>query len=164
LIAVRTADVVLTESVPVMPFIVAEMLAEPMPVPVRRPAEFTDMVAAAELLQLAEEVMVCELPSLNEPMAASCTVVPSGREMLVGVRLIETSVADCTVMAAEPVTAPPDARTLAVPAVLAVTTPCVPAPLLTRAMDTFETLQFAEVVTVCWVPLLSAAMAMNCWV
>ena len=56
------------------------------------------------------------------------------------------------------------AVTLTVPAAVAVRKPLLPLLLLTVALAGLETLQWADVVTVCCVPSLSEAVAANCCV
>ena len=76
----------------------------------------------------------------------------------------EASDADWMVMVAEPEAEPEVATTAMVPAALEVRKPLVTPESLTVAFDGSETLQWAEAVTVCWVPSLRVAVAANCWV
>ncbi len=77
---------------------------------------------------------------------------------------IELSVAAWIVTVAEPDVELIVAVTLVVPAAVEVRNPLLPLVLLTLAYEGFETLQCAELVTVCCEPSLKVAVAANCCV
>jgi hypothetical protein len=67
-VAVVTVSAMLLE---VTPFCVAEMLLEPMAAPLAKPLVLIVATAVFEVLQVAEPVRFCVLPSLNVPVAVN---------------------------------------------------------------------------------------------
>ena len=80
------------------------------------------------------------LPSVNVPVAANCSVVPSEIKELTGEMATETRVAAVTVSAVPPLIVPEVALMVAVPTPAPVASPCVPGALLTVATAVDEEL------------------------
>ena len=103
------AGVTATAVAPLMGPTVAEMLEEPTFALVVRPcvpAVLLTPAAAESELHVAAAVKSCVLPSVNSPVALSCTFVPRAIDGLAGVTVMETSAGGPTVSVVEPDTDP----------------------------------------------------------
>jgi hypothetical protein len=81
------------------------MVALPAPTPVAKPALVIVVAAVFVEVQVTELVRFREPPSLKNPVAVNCCVVPLAIEALAGVTVIETST-DVTVRLVEPLIDP----------------------------------------------------------
>ena len=96
----RVAGVTVTEVVPKIPDMKAEMVPLPVAVAVIRP--FASMVTIpAGTPQLTDFVRFCVDPSVYVPVAVSCRVVPFASEGFGGVIVIAVRVAAVTVTGVE---------------------------------------------------------------
>src|SRR6516162_5739871 len=71
---------------------VAVTLGRPRASVVTRPEELTTAILVSEEVQFMELVMSEEVPSLNCPVALSCSVKPMGTDGLAGVIWMETRI------------------------------------------------------------------------
>jgi len=105
-IETRKALVTVSDAVPETLPEVAEMIVVPAASAFANPgAPFKLMLATDGLedVQVTDEVMFWELPSVNDPVAVYCTFVLVATESVAGVTAIETSPGPLTVRAADPV-------------------------------------------------------------
>ena len=106
------------------------------------PTLFTVATAEFAVVQEAELVTSCVLPSVNVPVAFRTCVVPLANDGFAGVTAIDTSVAAATVRLVEPVIEPDVAVIEVTPAVTPVASPVLPMVALPCA----EELQLTELV------------------
>lgn len=102
------------------------------------------------------------LPSLYEPLAVNCWLIPNGVEALLGVTRIDTNVGAAlkTVMLVEPATDPEVAVIVEEP----VPAPEAKPPAVMTPTEKFDELHVAELVRSCVLPSLNVPIAVNCWV
>lgn len=96
-------------------------------------------------------------------MAVNCPVVPNAMLGLVGVTIMDTSVAEVTVSAVDPDILPDTAVIVVEPAATEVASPLEPAELLTAATAAADELQLTDVVRSCVVLSENVPVAINCW-
>jgi hypothetical protein len=130
-----TAGVTVRLAVPVIDPEVALEVALIVVVPIAlaraEPAALTVAVAGGDEIHVTDCVKFCVLPSVNVPVAVSCSVSPIGKDDGVGVTAILTSAGGPTVTDVLPDTPSYVADTCAAPLPTAVTKPCA----LTVAME-----------------------------
>ena len=73
------------------------IFAEPIETAVSNPLTLTVATGAFEEVQVAELVRFCVLPSVNVPVAVSCSVKPMSSEVLGAVTVIDCNAAAVTV-------------------------------------------------------------------
>ena len=134
------------------------IFAEPIETAVSKPLTLTVATGAFEEVQVAEMVRFCVLPSVNVPVAVSCSVKPITSEVLGAVTVIDCSVAAVTVS-----TSVFEVTPLWVAVMLVEPTPVpVARPLaLMVAADAFEEDQATEVVRFWVLPSLKLPVAVN---
>jgi hypothetical protein len=113
---------------------------------------------AEEELHVTEDVMSCVVPSLIEPVAVNCCLVPSGIDGLAGATVMETTVAAVIVRSVEPAIEPEVAVILAEPIAAAVAMP--DALIVARLAE--DELHETDDVRSCFVPSLIEPVAVNC--
>jgi hypothetical protein len=119
----------------------AVMVALPSPTPLARPLAAILATLGAFDDHNTEEVKFCVLPSLYDPIAWNCWVVPKAIETFVGAITIDTRVGWPTVSWVEEETCPSVADTVVAPSPALVAKPAVPGVLLiiaTAAKDEFH--------------------------
>lgn len=116
-VALVTVNTVDAEILPQVAVIVLLPLATEVAKPREPPALLTTATAELEELQVTNAVMSCVLLSEYAPVAVKGFVVPSAMLGLLGVIVIDTSVAAVTVNAVDPVILPSVAVMLLLPAV-----------------------------------------------
>ena len=134
-IETSTAGVTVNAADPLIAPEAAVMLAVPLPALDTSPALLMVAVARVSDDHAAVAVRSIVLPSVNEPVAVNCWVVPSAMEALAGATVIETRAAAVTVSVVEPVMLPEVALIVAVPVPALVTRPWVPPTLLITAVE-----------------------------
>jgi len=160
---VRIAEVTVTEAEPEMPFSVAETVKEPGRMVSSKPLVPVMLLmvpsVALEVLQCAEEVTFCWLPSLMVAVAVYCCVWPAARVADAGLTAIAVTMAEVAVRVEEAVTSPFVAVIVEVPGWLAMTWPV----RLTVATVGEELDQTTELVR-SWVePSEKMPFAFICW-
>ena len=141
----RTALITVTLALEEMLPEAAVTVEEPSPMAIASPAvPFALIPTTAELAEVhcTDAVMFCVLPSVKVPVAANCTLVPSGKEALDGETASEASAAAVTVKVVLPLTPEYVAVMVADPCALPVAMPV----LEIVAAAVFEELQVAELV------------------
>jgi hypothetical protein len=131
---------------------VAVILELPNRSPITNPLALTGATAGTEDAHVADAVRSCVLPSLYVPVAASCSVVPSGTAAPPGVIAIETKAAPATVIVVEAEMEFDVAEIVAVPCPELVASPLLPAALLIIATVASEELHVTVVVRSCVLP------------
>ena len=111
----RAAGVTVSSVELLIPPEFAVMLAVPMPALCASPLLLMVAAEAVSEDQVAVLVRSCVLPSVNDPIAVNCCIVPSAMDGAVGVTAMETKAAEVTVIVVEPVIEPEVAEMLAVP-------------------------------------------------
>src|ERR1039458_4791067 len=101
--ATATGGVTVRLAFPVIDPEVALIVAAPTTLARAEPAALTLAVAGPDEIHVADCVRFCVLPSVNVPVAVSCSVSPTGKETWFGVTAILTSVGCPTVIDALPV-------------------------------------------------------------
>src|SRR5438067_355811 len=144
-----------------MPCEFAPMTLDPAAVVVARPAALGAfaMVAtdATDELQCALAVMSCVVPSLKEPVALNCSVLPEVTVGFAGVMVIDTKDPFPTVKVVVPVTPDALAEIVAVPVCFA---NAVPAPRTDATFDD-EDFQVTPARFVAVLPSLNVPVAVN---
>ena len=104
------------------------------------------MVAIVKMLdvQVTVPVMFCVLPSVYDPVAVNCVVVPKGIVGIAGVTVIESSAAGVTVNVVEPMIDPELAEIVVCPVDTLAACPVLGAVLLTVATVDTELFQATE--------------------
>lgn len=141
----RTALVTLTVTPDEMLPEVAVTVVDPSATPSAIPAAPFALMPTIEVLpddHCTDDVITCELPSLNVPVAASCKVVPTGKEGFAGEIVSVVSAAAVIVTVVLPLTPEAVAVIVAEPNALDV---AMPVPEIATAVG-FEELQLAELV------------------
>ena len=147
------ADVTVTALVPLLPSLVAAIVAEPGATPVTSPELFTVATAAALVLQVTDRP-VSGVPLASFGVAVSCTVAPACTDAGLGVTVTDATgtLAALTVIVAAPLVPPAAAVIVAVPAA----TP------LTRPLDETVATEPFELVQVNDVYFFGRAVAVSC--
>jgi len=143
----------------VIPPWVAVMLLDPTAAAVSKPPDAT-VAAGEEEVQVTEPVRFCVVPSLNVPVAVSCSVVPLAIEEFGALIMMDCSVTTPAVTVSEkPLEVIPfwDAVITLDPA----PTPVPMPPALMLATARFEEFQVAELVKSCVVPSVNVPVAVN---
>src|ERR1700692_2419395 len=113
---------------------VALIVAMPVFTLAASPVLLIPAVAGVSEAQTAAAVRSFLVPSVKEPVAVNCWVVPRAIEGLAGVTAIETRAAAVTVSVVAPVIVPEVALIVDEPVPAVVARPCVPATLLMLAL------------------------------
>jgi hypothetical protein len=152
-VSVITPPVTASVAVPVMFPEVAVIVVEPAATEVASPLEPAALLIAAtpavDELQVTAVVRFCVVPSENVPVAVNCRVVPNAMLGLVGVTVMDTSVAEVTVSVVEPDMLPDVAVMVVEPATIEVASPWEPAALLMAATAAVDELQLTAAVKSC---------------
>ena len=127
---------------------------------VAKPAPVTVATAVAVEVHATPEVSICELLSVNVPIAVNCCVFPGRIEGLAGVTAIDTSVGAVTVRVVDTVTEPEAAPILVLPCASVVASPELPI----VATAVFEELHATEPVRSRALPSVKVPVAENCFV
>lgn len=136
---------------------VAVIVVLPVATPVARPLFAIVTTDGEDELHNTVPETSCVLPSLNDPVATSCFVVPAGMLEFAGVTAIDTRVAPVTVSVAAPLTEPEAAVIVVVP----VPKPEAKPELLTLATALADEFQ-ATAVNSCVLPSSNNPVAVNC--
>jgi hypothetical protein len=140
-------------AVPVMLPDVAVIVVEPVATDVARPLEPTALLMAAtpvvDELQVTAVVRFCVVLSEYVPVAANCWVVPKAMLGLMGVTVMNTSVAEVTVSVVDPDMLPDIAVTIVEPAATDVARPLEPTALLMAATAAFDEFHVTAAVRSC---------------
>jgi hypothetical protein len=104
------------------------------------------MVATAKVfdVQVTVPVMFCVLPSVYDPVAVNCLVLPKGIVGIAGVTVIESNAAGVTVNVVEPLIGPELAVIVVCPVATLAASPILGAVLLTVATAGTELFQVTE--------------------
>ena len=102
------------------------------------------------------------LPSVNDPVAWNCWVVPSAIEGVAGVTAMDTSAAAVTVRVVLLVMALEAAMIFVDPVPIVVASPCDPVALLMVATVAVAELQCTVLVMSCVLPSVNVPVAWNC--
>ena len=117
------ADVTVIAAEPVLPPLMAVIVAVPTPAPVTRPVALTDATAALLVVQFTGWPFIA-LPDWSSRLAVSCCIAPTTTDAEAGVTLtVVTTAAPVTVIAAVPDFPPEAAVIVAEPAASALTKP-----------------------------------------
>jgi hypothetical protein len=147
---------------------VALIVVEPAVADVAKPLEPAVLLMAAtpavDEFQVTAVVRSCVVLSEYVPVAVNCSVVPLTMLGLVGVTVIDTSVAGVTVSVVDPDILPHVAVIVVEPAAAEVASPLVlePAALLMAATPAADEFQVASVVRSCVVLSENVPVAVNC--
>src|SRR6266849_3899168 len=109
----------------------------------------------SEELQCTVPVTSCVLPSLNEPLAVNCCVVPNGIEAAVGLTVIAFKTAAVTVKVVVPVMLPDVTLIVVVPVLPPVATPELSIVATALLLD----VHVKELVSTCVVPSVNEPVA-----
>jgi hypothetical protein len=146
----------------------AVIAVDPAVTDVANPLEPAALLMAAtpalEEFQVTEAVRSCVVLSENVPVAMNCRVVPLAILGLVGVTVIDTSVAEVTLSTVDPEILPNDAIIVIDPGAVEAAIPLEPFALLMVAMDGAEEFQTTDVVRSCVVLSENVPVAVKCWV
>ena len=132
MIAIETncAAVTVNNVEPVTPPDVALMFAAPCCTLVAKPVLAMVAIDCVSELQVAVDVRSCVVPSVNDPVAVNCCVVPRAIDGFAGVTAMDTSAAALTVKTVLPLTEPEVAVIVAAPVLTLVASPICLAALL----------------------------------
>ena len=108
---------------PLTPFSVAVIVALPLPALLASPTEFTVAIAMSEEAHCACPLMLSIDPSLNAPIAVNCCEAPGLMLAVLGLTLIDTSVALLTVNVAVPTCPANSAEITVLPGAIPVAVP-----------------------------------------
>ena len=123
---------------------IAEMVVVPPPVPVARPPLEIVATPCDEELQFTVLVRFCVLPSVYDPVAVNCLVLPKGIVGIAGVTVIESKAAGVTVNVVEPLIDPELAVIVVCPVDTLAACPILGVVLLTVATAGTELFQATE--------------------
>jgi hypothetical protein len=169
--SMATSTAAVTVSVVAAPTLVpgssAEMLVDPTATLVERPREPGALLTLAQPgfdeLHVTASLRSCVVPSLNVPVAVKAVLVPSAIDGFVGVTDSDTSTAEVTVSAVEPLMPVPGsvAAIVVEPGAALLARPCVPGTLLAVAVALLDELQVTALVKSWVVPSLNVPVAVN---
>jgi hypothetical protein len=145
---------------PAMDDDVAEIVDDPTPAPVARPAAVMVAVAVFDELHVALAVKFWVVPSLKVPVAVNCCVVPFTIDGFTGVTAIDCNVAAVTVSVVEPAMDDDVAEIVELPTPAPVARPAA----VIVADAVFDELHVAVLVRFWVVPSLNVPVAVNCCV
>jgi hypothetical protein len=160
------AEVTVSVVDPDLPPDIALIVVEPAVAEVASPLDPAELLmaatAAVDEYQVTAVVRSCVVLSENVPVALNCCVVPLTMLGLVGVTAMDTSVAEVTVIVADPDMFPDVAVIVVEPTAAEVARPLVAAAPLMAATAAADEFQVTSVVRSCVVPSENVPVAVNC--